>query len=128
MIRNNHIADLAKLIEPLTANLETLNKKVDLLMADRITRAEVEQKFKDVITLCVSRSEFEPRQTAILDHAARQESDFREFKHQSEDRFKEQAEALLSARDRIWMRAGQVAGWIALLLSALEFLSHIHFQ
>lgn len=145
-------------LSPVTNKLQTLESKVDALNMDRVTRSDIEKLRSEMSTAYVPRDAYEPRHAALIERDAQIENLVREVrrdievqmkqlrddtkkesqkiherlesgKQQIEDRFKEQQEIQLSARDRTWVRWSQVVGYIGMALAILGFIvDHINFH
>jgi chromosome segregation ATPase len=144
-------ATIQKSIEPLVSKLETkvdrLEAKVDAISQDRVTRPDMEKLRSELVGTMVPRDAYEPRHAALIardtdieQDIRRLESDLRDQlqrlherlesgKQQIEDRFKQQAEAELSTKDRAWVRGSIISGWVAAAVAIVTLLlEHIRFN
>lgn len=89
---------------------------------DIVTRADMEALRRELVT----RDSLEPRLNALSAQIARVDSDRVADKLASEKRDEDIEKDILSKQDRLWIRLGQAAGFIALALALVEFLMHVH--
>lgn len=115
-------------LAPIVNKLQGLEEKVDKLMQDRVTRSDMETRFKELTSIYVPRDLYEPHHTTSIERVNRLENDLRELHNRIEKKFEAIEEAALTEKDRTWLRIGQISGWIALALTLLPLLAHIRFQ
>ncbi|SRR5579875_986168 len=138
-------------INPLISKLQILETKVDSLNQDRVTRTDLEKLRGEIVGGFVDRASYEARHAAVVDRCMALDMAVRELRKDTEDEFKklidmgtqswhridakldamdkviedklkEQQQAQLSATDRAWLRATQLASYAAIGLSALDLL------
>lgn len=153
---------LAGLIQSMVNKLETkfddLDKKVDRLMEDHVTRADIDTLRREMGASYVQRDLYETRHTAVIARVASVESSLAQLntnaqgayqrlhdrlesgKQQIEDRFsihaqqidqrfKEQQKDSLSEKDRRWMQWFYVISGFAAIVSVVSLLTgHISFR
>lgn len=153
MPRNGEYAEMMALIqksiEPLISKLDNkvdrLADKVDELARNRVTREDLEKLRIEL----VPRGEYEPRHLALesdikrisseaqvgfqrlherLESGKQQIEDrLKEVDKEIDDRLKEKNQAELSAKDKGWIRAGQIGCFVSLAIVIVDFVSQ-HIQ
>lgn len=132
------------MISILISKIEKLEGKVDLLFSDRATRSDIENLRKEIQTSYVTRVEYDTRHNEVVRAQAVFESDFNrvrgeiyaEFqkisdrnersKQQMEDRFREERDAGISSKERIWMRIGVLVSALLSIIALISlFIDHI---
>lgn len=141
--------DLAAIIQ---GALRPLSEKVDDLLANRVTRSDMDKLRAEITTGYVSRDVYEARHSALIDRGLQMEAMIREErkeretdqqklhdrlesgrqqleermklqKEETEKEFKEARQAQLSAKDQAWLRISQVIGLVAGLIGLFELIS-----
>lgn len=147
---------LSSNISKVDAKVDRAIDKVEELARDRVTRADIDNLRKEIQSAFVLRAEYEPRHEALIARDAQLESEIKRIdteneneskriherlesgKQQIEDRFKdlskeidgklnEKNQAELSAKDKGWIRAGQIGFFVSLLIVVTDFVSQ-HIQ
>jgi len=143
-------------ISKVDAKVDRVTDKVDELVRDRVTRSDIEKLRGEIQSSFVLRAEYEPRHATLISRDSYLESEIKRIdtekendskrihermesgKQQIEDRFrdmskeveeklKERNQAELSAKDKGWIRVGQIGGIIALIIAIFDFISQ-HIQ
>jgi hypothetical protein len=87
------------------------------------TRGDLESLRKELVT----RDAFEPQVTALRTQILRVDTDRLADRLALEKRVDELENEQISKQDRLWIRAGQVAGVLALALALFQLLAHVKF-
>lgn len=98
-------------------------ERLDERTRDLATRQDLESLRKEV----VARDLLEPQLSLLKVQIARLETDRQNDQKEIDQRFEEMKNEQTSRSERLWMRLGPVVGAIALILSLIEFLSHVRF-
>jgi hypothetical protein len=85
------------------------------------TRGDLESLRKELVT----RDAFEPQVSALRAQILRVDTDRMADRLVLEKRIDDLEEEQISKQDRVWIRAGQVAGVLALALALFQLLSHV---
>jgi ABC-type phosphate transport system auxiliary subunit len=85
------------------------------------TRSDLESLRKELVT----RDAFEPQVSALRAQILRVDTDRLADRLALEKRIDGLEDEQISKQDRVWIRAGQVAGVLALALALFQLLSHV---
>lgn len=107
--------DLLVALSPMMRQLERLDERT----RDLATRADLESLRKEV----VARDSLEPQLASLKGQITRVDSDRIDDHKEIENRLDKLEGEQISRQDRLWMRLGQAAAIIALLLALLDFFS-----
>lgn len=101
----------------MTRQLDRLEERT----RDIATRGDLESLRKEL----VARDSLEPQLSALKAQISRVDSDRQDDRRSLESRLDAMKDDQISRADRLWIRLGQVAAFIAILLSLFEFLSRL---
>lgn len=104
-------------------HLERLDERLEERTRDLLTRQDLENFRKEVVTRDLLESQLSLFRAEITRLQADQTGDRKE----TEERFKAVESEQTSRSERFWQRLSPIIAAIALLLTVVEFLSHIHF-
>jgi len=110
-------------IEPIVRQLERMEERMEERTRNLVTRGDLEALRKELVT----RDAFEPQLQALRAQIARENEDRTADKKAMEKRMDELEAEQISRQDRLWIRLGQGAGLLGLILALFEFLSHLKF-
>lgn len=157
MPRHNNDMTPADIAAILQSALRPLSEKVDDLLANRVTRADMEKLRAEITTGYVSRDVYEARHTSLIDRTLQLEAMIRELrkdvdadiqkihdrlesgkaqleariiKHEEETGKKLDAndKAQLSRKDQRWLRLTQIGSGIAVAVTIIGLLlQHVKF-
>lgn len=99
-------------IEPLARQIASLETRTQ----DLATRGDLEKLRAEILNGFVQSSALEPRLEAIRQELDRMRGDMEAIEKDE-----------ISEKDRRWIRAGQIFGYLAFIISVLSFfLQHVH--
>lgn len=105
------------------APIMRLLDRVDERTQNLATRNDLEALRKEL----VARDSLEPQLNALRADIKRVDEDRKTDKGDINRRVDEVERDQIGARDRVWLRVGQAAGIVALVISMFEFLSRLRF-
>src|SRR5213593_2370303 len=100
-------------IEPIVRQLERMEERMESRTRNLVTRGDLEALRKDLVT----RDAFEPQLSSLRAQIARENEDRTADKKAMEKRMDELEAEQISRQDRLWIRLGQGAGLLGLILA-----------
>lgn len=104
-------------LSPVSRQLDRLEERT----RDIATRSDLEALRKEV----VARDSLEPQLNALKAQISRVDLDRLDDRKSLESRLDAMKDDQISRADRLWIRLGQIAAFVAILLSLFEFLSRL---